>query len=121
HRDGTTDHVDLDRYARLGDGRDSPLLRDDDQLFVPPALAFIEAQGAVFHPQRFELGPRDSLRDLIDLCGGLAPSAQRDRAMLVRFTGPATRESLWLSLDDVIDGRFNPPLRDGDRLLVSFV
>lgn len=117
-RDGTREFADLERYVRLGDLRGNPLLRDDDVLFVPPARAFIEASGAVAHPVRLELGPADSLSDLLDLCGGALPSARRDRALFVRWNGPTTRDSLWIGLDDILARRFDPPLRDGDRLFV---
>jgi protein involved in polysaccharide export with SLBB domain len=121
HRDGTREPADLDRYVRLGDLHANPLLRDDDVLFVPPVSAWIEASGAVAHPTRLELGARDSLRDLLRLAGGALSSARREQALFLRFTTATRRESMWVSLDDVESGRFNPPLHDADQLFVYYL
>jgi protein involved in polysaccharide export with SLBB domain len=118
HRDGSTERADLDRFVRLADGRANPLLRDDDVVFVPPVREWIHVSGAVAHEGRFELSPGDSLRRLLELGGGLLGSARRERALFVRWTGPATRESLVVDAGDIASGIFSPELRDGDRLLV---
>jgi protein involved in polysaccharide export with SLBB domain len=121
HRDGTRDYADIERYLRLGDLSVNPQLHDDDIVFIPPSRASIEILGAVVHPGPLELGMRDSLRNLVELSGGLLSSSRRDHALFVRFSSPSARESLWISLDDVTAGRFNPPLRDGDRLFVYYL
>lgn len=41
--------------------------------------------------------------------------------LVVRFTGPASADSLWLSLDDALSGRVNLPIGDGDRVYVYFI
>jgi protein involved in polysaccharide export with SLBB domain len=118
HRDGTVERADLDRFTRTADPSRNPLLRDDDVVFVPAANAWIYADGAVAHPQRFEHAPGDSLAVLLALAGGPLGNASRDRALFVRWSSPASRESTWIALGDIQSGAFNPELRDGDRLLV---
>ncbi|MEO5616370.1 MAG: SLBB domain-containing protein, partial [Candidatus Eisenbacteria bacterium] len=118
HRDGIVERADLDRFVRLADGQGNPLLRDDDVVFVAPAKEWIYVSGAVAREGKFERAPGDSLRLLLELGGGLLGSARRERALFVRWTGPATRESSWVDAGDVAAGRFSPELRDGDRLLV---
>jgi protein involved in polysaccharide export with SLBB domain len=118
HRDGQVERVDLDRYVRLGDERANPAVRDDDVLFVPPAREFVYANGAVVHDGRYELAPEDSLSGLLALAGGPTTSARTENALFVHWVTPGTRESSWVSLDDIRGGSFNPRLTDGDRLLV---
>ena len=121
HRDGSTEPADLGLMTQLGDRAADPIVRDDDVIFVPSAREWIHADGAVAHPDVFERAPGDSLRRLLLLAGGALPDSRRDRALFVRWSSPTTRESTWVGLDDVESGRFDPPLRDGDRLMVFFV
>ncbi len=117
-RDGSVERADLDRFLRIADRRFNPVLRDDDVVFVPPAKEWIHVSGAVARGGRFELAPGDSLSTLLRLGGGLLPYSRRERARFVRWSGPAERESLWVDAGEIEAGRFDPPLRDGDRLLV---
>jgi protein involved in polysaccharide export with SLBB domain len=75
----------------------------------------------VSRPGRFELGPRDSLRTLFAIGGGLAPAADSTRALLVRWTTPTQSESIWVQIPQVLAGTYNPPLQQGDHLYVYFV
>jgi protein involved in polysaccharide export with SLBB domain len=119
-RDGTRMVGDLDLFNRSGLNTLNPYLQDGDLIHVPTAVEFVEAHGAVARPGRFELGPADSLRTLLDLVGGPLPSAQADRCLLVRWRTPTVAESLWFTLADVYSGAVNPPLRDGDRSYIFF-
>jgi len=119
-RDGARLTGDLDLFNRTGRYSLNPFLQDGDILHVPTAVEFIDIQGAVARPGRFELGPSDSLRTLVDLAGGPLPSARADRCLLVRWRTPAQAESMWFSLPDVYEGTTNPPLRDGDHAYVFF-
>ncbi|MFI5372676.1 MAG: SLBB domain-containing protein, partial [Candidatus Eisenbacteria bacterium] len=121
HRDGTQETADLDRFLRVGDGRANPLLVDGDVINIPVATDFIYAAGAVANPGRIELASGDSLLTLFRLAGDPLPSADAERALLVRFTKPFQPESLWFGLADAYSGRVNPPLRDGDRLYVYYI
>lgn len=119
-RDGTRLTGDLELFNRTGRNTLNPFLQDDDIIRVPTAVEFTDCHGAVARPGRFELGPADSLRTLLNLAGGPLPSAQADRCLLVRWRTPAQGESLWFSLGDVYSGAANPALRDGDRAFIFF-
>jgi protein involved in polysaccharide export with SLBB domain len=121
HRDGSVEVADLERYLRLGDTRANPLLRDDDVIHVPPSREFVDVEGAVAHVLHTDLRTDDSLHTLLELSGGAVTSARRDRALFIRWNSPTARESLWVGLDEIESRRFNPTLRDGDRLLVYYL
>jgi protein involved in polysaccharide export with SLBB domain len=119
-RDGSRVTGDLDLFNRTGRYALNPFLQDGDIIQVPTAVEWVDIQGAVARPGRFELGPADSLRTLFDLSGGPLPAAQADRCLLVRWRTPTQAESLWFALADVYSGAANPPLRDGDHAYVFF-
>jgi protein involved in polysaccharide export with SLBB domain len=121
HTDGTREIADLDVFTRIGDASLNPYLRDGDVVTVPVATDFVYAMGAFARPQRFELGPRDSLITLFRLAGDPIPAADVNRALLLRWKDPLTPESLWVHLDDVYGRRVNPPLREGDRIYLYYV
>ena len=119
-RDGSRTVGDLELFNRTGRQALNPFLQDGDIIRVPAAVEFVEIQGAVARPDRYELGPADSLRTLLDLASGPLPAAQADHCLLVRWRTPAQAESLRFSLADVYSGVTNPPLRDGDRAYLFF-
>ncbi len=120
HRDGMSQIADLERFNRTGNSDANPFLRDGDLLFVPPAKEFVEVNGAVAHPGRYELGASDSLRTLLDLAGGLLPAARLEQALLIRWKTPDQADSLFFQLGNVAGEPNNPALSDGDRLYVYF-
>jgi len=121
HRDGTRDRADLELFLRTSSQSLNPWVRDGDVLHVPTAASFVHMLGAVSLPSIYELGPRDSLRTLIALGGGLLPSADSTRALIVRWQDASHAESLWVDVPRVLSGETNPVLRNGDRLYVYFV
>lgn len=121
HEDGSREPADLDLFLRTGDDALNPWLRDGDILNVPVATGFVYVHGAVAREGRLELGLRDSLGTLLKLAGDPLPSADPERALLVRFRQPFEAESLWFRLADISSGATNPPLRDGDRFYVFFI
>ncbi|MBI1797667.1 MAG: SLBB domain-containing protein [Candidatus Eisenbacteria bacterium] len=120
HRDGATLIGDLELFDRTGRYSLNPYLSDGDIIHVPTAVEFVEAHGAVAREGRFELGPADSLRTLLDLAGGPLPSAQADQCLLVRWRTTSQAESTRFDLPDVYSGRTNPVLRDGDHAFIFF-
>jgi polysaccharide biosynthesis/export protein len=119
--DGTREFCDLDLFLKTGDATLNPWVRDGDVIQVPSATEFAWAQGAVARPGRYEVGPRDSLIQLLRIAGDPLPAAEADRALLVRFKDPFTPESLWVSLADVYSRRMNLPLEDGERLYIYYI
>jgi protein involved in polysaccharide export with SLBB domain len=120
-RDGTRELADLDLFLRTGDRSLNPMLRDGDVINIPVATDFIYAEGAVARPDRYELGPRDSLLTLFRLAGDPVPAADANRCLLIRWRSAFLPESLWFTLGEVYARRLNPALREGDRLYVYFV
>lgn len=118
HLDGTETVCDLGRFFSIGGLDLLPLLRDGDVVEVPPATRFVGVWGAVGRPRRLELGPCDSLSTLLRLAAGPLPSALRDRALLLRWSGASQRDSVWVSLGQIESGQWNTPLMDGDNLYV---
>ena len=118
-RDGSVARLDLTLYERAGRTDQDPLLLDGDVLFVPASKEFIEVHGAVANPGRYECASGDSLSTLLQIGGGLLPSARR-RALLVRFDGPSRRDSTWFDIDEHEVAEINPSLRDGDHVFVYF-
>lgn len=112
--------VDLERFRLLGDRTGDPPLSDGDVIVVPVRTTMIEVGGAVGRPGAFELGPGDSLRTMVALAGGLLPSAS-ERGLLVRFTSHTASESISFAVADLVDGRFDPILQDGDRILFYYL
>jgi len=112
--------VDLERFRLLGDRTGDPLLRDGDVIVVPVRTTSIEVEGAVGRPGDFELGPHDSLRTMVALAGGLLPSVS-ERGLLIRFTSHTTSESTSFAVADLVEGRFDPILRNGDRIFFYYL
>ncbi len=112
--------ADLDRFRLLGDRSGDPVLRGGDVIVVPTRTSTVAIEGAVARPGSFELGPRDSLRTLLALAGDLLPSVS-DQALFMQFTSPTVTESTWFATADLVSGRFNPVLHDGDRAFFYFV
>lgn len=120
HRDGTAVVADLGRFLATGVESEPSLLRDGDVVWVPQASQFVGAFGGVIREARLELGPRDSLSTLLEMVGGPSPAALRDRALFTHWEADGTRDSTWISLDDVLSGQVNPRLKDGDLLFVFY-
>jgi protein involved in polysaccharide export with SLBB domain len=118
HMDGTREIADLEMFLKTGRHDLNPYVRDGDVIHVPVGIDFVWAQGALARPGRFELGVNDSLRTLFRLAGDPIPSADIERALLLRWKDPFHNDSLWIRLDDVYEGRSNPVLHEGDRLYV---
>ncbi len=121
HTDGTTEPCDLELFLQTGITTWNPWLRDGDVIQVPTMTRFVYVEGAVARPGRYELGQRDSVRTLLRLAGDLLPAAEMERMLLVRFVDHSRPESLWLSLSDVLGGRENPAVGDGERVYTYFV
>lgn len=120
HTDGTRERCDLQLFLQTGEARWNPWLRDGDVVQVPTATRFVHAEGALARPGRYELGQADSVTTLVRLAGGLLPAARAERMLVLRFTGGARPDSIWLDTQEVLEGRAGMPLSDGDRFFVYF-
>src|SRR5262249_43136753 len=111
--------VDLQRFQLTGRRRSDPLLRDGDVIHIPVSTTHIGIEGAVGRPGQFEIAADDSLSTLLGLGGGPLPESIDD-ALLVRFRDASHLDTLSFRVSDVIQGRSDVPLRDGDRAFVYF-
>ncbi|MCF8053480.1 MAG: SLBB domain-containing protein [Desulfobacterales bacterium] len=106
----------LDLYDLLlrGDTRNDSRLMPGDVLFVPPVKKTVGIAGAVRRPAIYEIKNEKTLRELIDLAGGLLPTAYKERAQLERISVDGTRVMVNVSLTDSAD--LDLTLADGDVL-----
>ncbi|WP_243337761.1 SLBB domain-containing protein [Anaeromyxobacter soli] len=84
-RDGKELRADLLVYSLTGDVAQNPYLLDGDVVRVPFEELAATVDGAVNRPGRYELTGKRDLAELVELAGGLAPTAtQRLPISLVR-------------------------------------
>jgi protein involved in polysaccharide export with SLBB domain len=95
-RDGNVLTADLLLFQQTGDVKHNPYLLDGDVVRVPFEGLAASISGAVNRPGRYELvGSRD-LAELVDLAGGLAPTATRLLPISVVRRSPDDRQNLKL-------------------------
>ncbi len=111
--------MDLTRQRLTGFLAQDPLLKEGDVLFFPQVVAEASVQGAVMRGGQFDLAPGDSLSTIFSLAGGPSPRAT-DHAVLVRFVDATRKDSLSFRVGDVLAGRFDTAMRDGDHLYVYY-
>ena len=116
---GGFDRVDLVRYRNTGDMDTNPPILDGDVVFVPNAVAFVTVDGGVSWPGTYELGPGDTVGDLLEIAGGFARGAVRDTVLLRRFVDNRTTRSVSVDASDPESLRM--PLSDGDQVYVRSV
>jgi polysaccharide biosynthesis/export protein len=113
--------VDLLRFELRGDLDQNPYVVDRMRIHVPPRGAAVTLAGAVRRPGEYELGAQGSLRELLELTGGLAPGGAGSDARLTRIGADGRKETTSIDLRaalvpsaDVIlqaaDTVFVPPL-----------
>lgn len=120
--------VDLLRFFFLNDKNANPLVTGGDQIIVPFASEdeYIEAQGEVVRPGKYEYNVGDSLSTLIRFTQGFTELAQLDSVEFVRSSIDGSVERTILNLSSwkdainskntILEGDF--PLKLGDRIFV---
>ncbi|MFW6288781.1 MAG: SLBB domain-containing protein [Spirochaetota bacterium] len=81
----TSQRYDLVAFLSQGDQRQNPYLQPGSRIFVPVADSAVELQGAVVKPGTYELIGDETVGDVIELAGGLLPTAQIDKATVNRL------------------------------------
>nr|MBC8366199.1 SLBB domain-containing protein [bacterium] len=109
---------ELDLYDMLlsGDSSGDLHLQPMDVLFVPPVGPRVGIRGQVKRPAIYEIDPGQSVEELIDLAGGLLPTAHLDRALVERVE-KGSRTALDISLKTSADLK----LQDGDLVRIFSV
>ena len=93
-RDGTVLTADLLLYALTGDVKFNPYLLDGDAVRVPFEELAAGIGGAVNRPGRYELVKTRDLAELVELAGGLSPTATQLLPVTVVRRGAGDREDL---------------------------
>ena len=112
-RNGVTTEFDLLLFELKGDVGQNPLVQEGMRIHVPPRRAAVTLHGAVRRPGEYELPDGGSLRDLLELTGGLGPAGAIGEARLTRIGPDGRKETTSLDLRVA-----NVPLQGGDVLYV---
>lgn len=111
----------LDLYDLLlrGDTSGDERLQPGDVVFIPPVGKTVSVSGEVVRPAMYELGGRANVQELIELGGGLLPTAYVQKATLERIRGQADRTIETLDLSG--QAGLRAALQAGDHLRVYSV
>ena len=89
--------VDLDQLVKEGRSELNIEINSSDVLFVPEAGTFF-VDGAVRRPGAYFIKHKTTLQGALLEAGGLAPYANKDHAVLVRYTEQGERQMIKLDL-----------------------
>ena len=117
-QNGATREVDLLRYELRGEVEQNPYVQDGTRVHVPPRGAAVTLTGAVRRPGEYELGPGESLRELLELTGGLAPGGAHSEARLTRIGADARKETMTVDLRTALTPPADVRLQAADTLFV---
>lgn len=117
-RGGTTTEIDLLRFELRGERAQNPFVEEGMVIHVPPRGPSVMLTGAVRRPGEFELGPGGSLRELLELTGGLAQNAAPGQARLTRVGADGRKETVTLDLTAALTPPADVRLAAGDLLFV---
>ena len=109
---------ELDLYQLLlrGDAVGDAALEPGDVLYFPPIGPQVALTGSVKTPAVYELREERDLGGLLDLAGGLTPTADPAQSQIERMAGPGGRQLV------ALDGGYpKAALRDGDLVRVATV
>ena len=110
----TVREMDLYDLLLAGDTSADVRLMPGDVVFVPPVGPLVGAAGEVLRPAIYEMKGALTARGLIDLAGGLTPSAYAKILQLERI-----EDGLRVAYDFPLEEADRWKLRDGDLLKVS--
>lgn len=120
-KSGLTTSIDLLPFLLRGEARGSnPYVGDGSTLLVPRRSRWVDVEGAVLHPGRYDLPPTvtrvgDLLRDV-----GLQPEAAIDRLELATFdAAPPEGATAPVVLRGTLDELGGRALAHGDRLFIA--
>ncbi len=122
--------AELDFYEFLirGDRSHDIRLQSGDTIVVPPIGPVAAVGGPVRRPAIFEMKDRTTLRELLELAGGLQPSADRSHAQIFRLEAGKKRVILDVSLETTSNGGEKPNgpqaaslINDGDFVRITSI
>jgi len=128
--------LDFYRFLLHGDRSQDVRLRSGDTVLVPPIGPVAGIGGPVKRPAIYELKSRSTLTDLIELAGGLMPSASRTRCQIFRTEIGRQRVILDIELGSILAAKSSktgpasisrkasvtqPLIQDGDFVRIASV
>lgn len=116
--------VDIYDYLLKGKLIGDVRLSNNDMVFVPPRKRVVGVRGEVFRPAIYELKEGEDLQSLLELCGGVLPTAYSGRAQLTRIKPfkerqrfKVEREVMDIDIKSFVrDPNYDLELFDGDLL-----
>ena len=110
--------IDLYDFLLRGDGRSDLRLLQGDTIFVPVVGKLVVIAGEVRRPAIYELRDEKPLLEMVQVAGGFAPSAWKQRVLVERLEGNTSRVVLDASVEDLEKGKATVELSDGDIVRV---
>ena len=104
--------IDLYDFLLKGDGRSDLRLLQGDTIFVPVVGKLVVIAGEVRRPAIYELRDEKPLLEMVKVAGGFAPSAWKQRVLVERLEGNASRVVLDASVEDLEKGKATVDLTD---------
>jgi polysaccharide export outer membrane protein len=124
----TVAELDFYEFLLRGDRSHDLRLQSGDTIVVPPIGAVAAVGGPVRRPAIFEMKERTTLGDLLELAGGLQPSADRSHAQIFRLEAGKKRVILDLPLGSALNGgrkfdesQATPLITDGDFVRIASI
>ena len=99
----TVNTLDLYDLLLRGDTRKDMQLRANDVVFIPSAETQVGIDGEVRRPAIYELRSERTVGELIDLAGGMLPTADATTVQLERVSSRGTRSIETLDVDRQAD------------------
>lgn len=114
--------ITMDLYAFMNDPtiKDHFDLQQNDIIYVPVVKNLISIEGAVNRPMRYELLPKENLKDLIRYAGGLKVNAYPDFVQIQRYVNGEIKLNEY-NLASVLSGKTNVQLKNGDIVRIKSI
>jgi len=113
--------IDLLAFQLRGDLTQNPFVEEGLRIHVPPRSGTVTLSGAVRRPGEYEIGTTPSLRELLELVGGLSPTAAIGDARLTRVGSGDRKEAMPLDLRAAHTPSTDLLLRPGDAIYVPTI
>jgi len=110
--------IDLLAFQLRGDLTQNPFVEEGLRIHVPPRSGSVTLSGAVRRPGEYEIGSTRSLRELLELVGGLSQTAAIGDARLTRVGSGDRKEAMPLDLRSALAPPTDVMLRPGDAIFV---
>src|SRR6266566_6635941 len=113
--------IDLLAFQLRGDLAQNPFVEEGLRIHVPPRSGSVTLAGAVRRPGEYEIGSTPSLRELLDMVGGLSHAAALGDARLTRVVSGDRKEAMALDLRSALTPPADVMLRPGDTIYVPAI